>query len=94
MNQFGKVALIFKGIFVLIVEQMHFGGLSKSEVLFVVVAVQIDWFLVLEQSGDHVQMVDQIQDNGLQLESLEFAHCWQKFGQTQEIVTQFGVKCR
>ena len=44
---------------------MHFWYWSEPEVFLVVVAVEIDWFLVLEQGGNHVEVVDQVEDYGL-----------------------------
>lgn len=60
---------------------MHFWDWGEPEVFFVVVAVEVNWFLVLEEGGDDVEVVDEVEDYGLEFQGLELADCWQQFGE-------------
>lgn len=67
---------------------MHFGYTREAIVLAVVVAIQIHSFF-LDQLGGYVQVVDQIQDDGLQFHLLEFADSGENFRQVEKILPQF-----
>lgn len=90
MDELRQVSLVFERIVVAVVEEsdIWFGG--KLEVLGVAVSVESHRLFLPRELADNADVVDQVQDDGLELERLEPCDRRQRLRERLELLPKLG----